>query len=71
MVYRNKRKSNYNDLYRQKQFKKNIIFTWVEKTREATMFSTDCKIECVRQAEKNLRQALKSLERKDGELDLK
>lgn len=37
------------------------------------MFSTDCKMECVRQAEKNLkvRQALKSLERKDGELDLK
>lgn len=26
MVYRNKRKSNYNELYRQKQFKKNHYF---------------------------------------------
>jgi len=37
------------------------------------MFSTNCKMDCVRQAEKNLeaRQALKSLERKDGKLDFK
>lgn len=41
--------------------------------RKEKMFSTECKMECVCQAEKNLnvRQALKSLERKDGELDLK
>lgn len=37
------------------------------------MLSTDCKMECDRQAENNLevRQALKSLERKDGEQNVK
>ena len=54
MVYRNNRGNlNIMACIDKSQFLKTIIiFTWVEKTRKETMFSTDCKMECVRQAEK-------------------